>query len=719
MSSVMTTATTAGADDPRQWNCDDLDYCADRLGFDAIQWLHHKLDDDHSGYVDITESDDFLRDELNYQDVNERQKAFHGNDKHITVDELWKAWRLSDVRNWTVDQTVDWLCDVVELPQYATQFYSSAVDGLALPRLAANTQYITILGITNPIHKQKLALKAMDVVLFGSPRHHSLVKDILVVLSLMIAVGGVWMALAQYKWSQQNLKKMMADMDSLQRAEEQLSGMQKELDRTRQEQQLVFNEKISLEKRLRENESQMERSASYNQLSDVCRIAELEDELSRCREELRRLLSMSSSSAAGKWTSSSSSTGPPAGLQLWLQLTHELEIRSFNSKRLSAELQLFAAKEGCEKLRKKRSTLLGAFRVAHGNSIDEIDNRILEAKTALKEVTKELKERLKRWHQIERLCGFSIVNNAGQAFLEHTLYGSPVSSPTGSVATLSSSTTTATTPLGRTSSETTIVDTDSLLSIPAATASAAAADTSYAISRSVSTSMRSKTTPTTDDISGRGGDDSDDVIQSLKISDNKRSMRLMVKSYSEDASSLSSTLYENNTNCFHNNNNTNNNGLSMKTPTTSNSSTSSGSSSSSRPTICHSESCNQLKQLVDEQQEDDDDFDIKEVITRRRTITSSTINPEEEEEEDGEEVDNNPNNSYINKINGKTKHNNISYDEELDTISTTDSSSVSDLLAKGVVNMSSSLSSSTMTSSDHKKRHHFFGLRKRKSTKHS
>lgn len=34
-----------------------------------------------------------------------------------------------------------------------------------------NMHYVsTVLGIKDPIHKQKIALKAMDVVLFGPPR---------------------------------------------------------------------------------------------------------------------------------------------------------------------------------------------------------------------------------------------------------------------------------------------------------------------------------------------------------------------------------------------------------------------------------------------------------------------------------------------------------------------------------------------------------------------
>lgn len=39
-------------------------------------------------------------------------------------------------------------------------------------RLAVNNMYYigNVLGIKDPIHKQKIALKAMDVVLFGPPR---------------------------------------------------------------------------------------------------------------------------------------------------------------------------------------------------------------------------------------------------------------------------------------------------------------------------------------------------------------------------------------------------------------------------------------------------------------------------------------------------------------------------------------------------------------------
>ena len=51
-------------------------------------------------------------------------------------------------------------------------------------------------------------------------------------------------------------------------------------------------------------------------------------------------------------------------------------------------------------LNKKRSSFVGAFVSTHGRSIDDVDKSILEAKTALSEVTKDLTERSQRWRQV-------------------------------------------------------------------------------------------------------------------------------------------------------------------------------------------------------------------------------------------------------------------------------------------------------------------------------
>ncbi|XP_075737433.1 stromal interaction molecule isoform X2 [Rhipicephalus microplus] len=403
--------------------CEKMNACDDLLGYEAIRALHQQLDDDDNGSVDIAETDEFLRDELQYENGYERQKKFHGNDKYISIEELWQSWQVSEVHNWTVEETIEWLVSCVELPQYAKTFEENAVDGSTLPRMAvANNNYLSsVLGIKDVIHKQKLTLKAMDVVLFGPPKHHNYIKDVLLVLSLVIAIGGCWFAYVQHNYSQLHLKKMMKDMDSLQRAEEQLSELQRELDKAKMEQETAVIQKQRLEDEIlaAKQERELWSSADPDQTRSIVEC--LQDEVRTLRDQLSTaqtaLNSAVRSGGAGTWI-------PPPSLQHWLQLTHELESRHYNAKKAAAEKQLLAAKEGCEKLRKKRGSFMGSFRIAHGSSIDDIDNRILQAKAALSEVTKDLQERLHRWKQIERLCGFSIVNNQGLGPLENILRGS-------------------------------------------------------------------------------------------------------------------------------------------------------------------------------------------------------------------------------------------------------------------------------------------------------
>ncbi|XP_071641666.1 stromal interaction molecule homolog [Temnothorax longispinosus] len=387
----------------------------DRLGLEAIKSLHSQLDDDANGNVDLSESDDFLREELQYEAGYERrQRAFHHNDDmHISVRELWEAWLRSEVHNWTIEQTSEWLTSNVELPQYVPTFIQHRVTGATLPRLAVNNmQYLSnVLGIKDPIHKQKIALKAMDVVLFGPPKDagHN-VKDLVLVTLLFGALIGCWYAYQQKKNSQKHLHRMMKDMESLHKAELALETLQKELERARMEQESVATEKQNLEKRLQDESLGLH--TSYSDLE----VSQLKAEIEMLKLELQR--------AEGELEDRCWS--PPAGLQHWLQLTHEIENKAYTNKKISAEKQLQQAREACEKLRKKRSSLVGAFVSTHGKSIDEVDKSIVEARTALNEVTNELKERVHRWKQIELLCGFNIINNNGLTYLETVLYrGTP------------------------------------------------------------------------------------------------------------------------------------------------------------------------------------------------------------------------------------------------------------------------------------------------------
>jgi len=54
-------------------------------------------------------------------------------------------------------------------------------------RIAVNSQYVTsILGIKNPVHRQKLSLKATDLVLFGHKKseYYLINNDIFCVIPL-------------------------------------------------------------------------------------------------------------------------------------------------------------------------------------------------------------------------------------------------------------------------------------------------------------------------------------------------------------------------------------------------------------------------------------------------------------------------------------------------------------------------------------------------------
>lgn len=117
-------------------------------------------------------------------------------------------------------------------------------------RLAVhNMHYVsTVLGIRDPIHKQKIALKAMDVVLFGPPRGKwntcgQLIiffllifffaetgtrwKDYFLVTLLLSAIIGCWYAYQQNKNAKKHLRRMAQDMEGLQRAENALTDLQK------------------------------------------------------------------------------------------------------------------------------------------------------------------------------------------------------------------------------------------------------------------------------------------------------------------------------------------------------------------------------------------------------------------------------------------------------------------------------------------------------------
>ncbi|XP_055081859.1 stromal interaction molecule 1a isoform X1 [Periophthalmus magnuspinnatus] len=403
----------------------DEPLCSDEnglLSFEAIRSIHKQMDDDANGNVDVAETDGFLREDLNYHDPKAKHNSFHGDDQFISVEDLWNAWKGSEVYNWTVDEVVEWLISYVELPQYVEAIRKMNFSGSAMPRLAVKNTTLTlsILKILDRSHVQKLQLKALDTVLFGAPlmNRHNHLKDFMLVVSIVIGMGGCWFAYIQNRYSKDHMKKMMKDLEGLQRAEQSLHDLQQKLQIAQEEHRTVEVEKVNLEQKLRDEintakqEAQRLRELREGTENELSRQKYAEEELEQVRMALKK---------AEKELESRSGWSPPEPLQKWLQLTHEVEVQYYNIKKQNAERQLLVAKEGAEKIKKKRNTLFGTFHVAHSSCLDDVDHKILAAKQALGEVTAALRERLHRWQQIEILTGFTIVNNPGLPSLASAL----------------------------------------------------------------------------------------------------------------------------------------------------------------------------------------------------------------------------------------------------------------------------------------------------------
>lgn len=126
----------------------------------------------------------------------------------------YRVFIVPSVFNWTNSDVLDWLVSYVELPQYASTFKKNHITGRQLPYIAANYGQIlqNTLLITDNQHKQKIQLRAMDVILFGPPIPQGHWKDTIVILSTFLSVCGILYALRQRRLSQSRIDSFMEDL---------------------------------------------------------------------------------------------------------------------------------------------------------------------------------------------------------------------------------------------------------------------------------------------------------------------------------------------------------------------------------------------------------------------------------------------------------------------------------------------------------------------------
>ena len=116
--------------------------------------------------------------------------------------------------NWTNEDVVEWLEIHVELPQYSSAFRKNEITGRQLPYVAINSGQIlqNNLLITDSQHKQKIQLRAMDIILFGPPMQRGHWKDYIWKLSLLLALLGVIYAVRQRRISKSRMDSFMEDL---------------------------------------------------------------------------------------------------------------------------------------------------------------------------------------------------------------------------------------------------------------------------------------------------------------------------------------------------------------------------------------------------------------------------------------------------------------------------------------------------------------------------
>ncbi|KHJ46894.1 hypothetical protein D918_02433 [Trichuris suis] len=318
----------------------------------------------------------FVKEELHIEEKDRlarRQRAFHeNNDEYVTVEDLWVRWWKSEVRQWSNADMINWLVNYVELPQYRQVFEQMKLNGSILPRLACpNGSFMTSeLHISNPVHRHKLQLKALDVVLFGFRQHTSSVaKDAVLVALLAIAIGGYWFAIYQRKTAQHKLRVLSAHLDRLKDMEQDFTDLQKKC-RTMEKAHVQEHSKSSVDILSYDEEEAARRH----------RMQEMEKELDGRIPMLQKLLAK----------------------------TYELEVARLNQEKIENLKEMREARELVEKLRKKHSSFVSQIRSVHGSEGEQIDLRIVHLRQKMQSTALSLEEHHQRWAQIELVCGFSV-----------------------------------------------------------------------------------------------------------------------------------------------------------------------------------------------------------------------------------------------------------------------------------------------------------------------
>jgi len=377
--------------------CTDND--KERLGRLAIKAIHEQMDDDKDGMIEASETSGFIEEELESKTDVVRHHRFQNADLQITLDDLWNQWKTSAVYNWSTDDVIKWIVDYVHLPMYVENFRRNQIDGRMVPRIAVNDKHYlsSIMQIRDPRHKRRLIIKATDVVLFGPPqRTHNLVKDMILMSALVVAIGACLYAFVRHRNTQESMKRMVKDLEALQKAEGDLIAVTGKMKAMENE----LKEKVKVDRGLlntwfMEVQRTKDEAERYRKRRDSTMDADKQLRLAVQEiEQLRIALRKAEEHAQHQ------SFEAPAELIDLLKRTYHIEESAFEVKRKSAESAMLIAKDQMSKISKMQKGFFGAVRIAHTGCMDNISELISAAKSRLAEVQEEYEEREHRWNRI-------------------------------------------------------------------------------------------------------------------------------------------------------------------------------------------------------------------------------------------------------------------------------------------------------------------------------
>ncbi len=301
---------------------------------------------------------------------------------------MWKAWQYSAAYNWTTEEMVFWVTEQVKLPEYAENFRRNQIDGQFLPRLILNENhyYSNIMQIKDTRHKRLFILKATDVVLFGAQQSHNLVKDAIMIGALTLSIFFCIFLYSKHCKSSEQIKLMLIEFDKLNMINE-ANNLKLELPTSTTINSIDLNEKLKiLTKRSsldgtslqnfainseneavdRENTGKLSKNNSQDDEKSLYQLRQAEQELERMRAALKKTESRLD---MVKYQ-------PPVVLITLLNKTYESEKALLDFKLTMIEKEKLECVDSLNRVVKRQSGFMGALKIAHSSTLEDIQHRL-------------------------------------------------------------------------------------------------------------------------------------------------------------------------------------------------------------------------------------------------------------------------------------------------------------------------------------------------------